>query len=81
MSCPIAEALKDPLTYYKKMSRNTDHPLDTILSEELPEGKLICNGTGGTPDWHRHMENHGPRSEAYAAYNFVMSSSGEVINV
>lgn len=81
MACPIAEALRDPLAYYKKMPKYTGPPLEEILRKELPEGKLICNGAGSTVDWHRFVLAHGPGSEAYAVYNIVMSGSGDVINV
>lgn len=81
MSCPIAEAIRDPLAHYKKMPRYTGPPLEEILSKKLPEGKLLCNEAGSTVDWHRHVKEHGPGPEAYAAYNIVMSGSGDVINV
>lgn len=78
MSCPIAEALRDPLAHYKKMPKCTTYTLDEILSKKLPDGKLICNEIGGTVDWHRFVLAHDPGSEAYAVYNLAMCEFEEI---
>jgi hypothetical protein len=72
MACQIAEALRDPLAYYRKMPKYTVYSLSSILSEELPAGKLLCNEVGSTVDWHRFVLAHDPGSEAYAVYNLAM---------
>lgn len=78
MSCQIAEALKDPLAYYRSMPKYTGPPLEEILSKKLPEGKLVCNEIGGNVDWHRFVLAHDPGSEAYAVYNLAMCEFEEI---
>lgn len=72
MVCSIAEALKDPLTHYKNLPKYTGLPLKDILSKDLPESKVLCRESVGSIDWHRHMQQRGPKSEQYVVYNVAM---------
>lgn len=78
MSCPIAEAIRDPLTYWKNQPRYTGPSIEEIISKKLPDSKVLCRATG-TPDWHRFMHEHGLKSDSYALYNQVMVEFEESI--
>jgi hypothetical protein len=54
----------------KAEGRRESYSLETLLSEEIPEGKTICNKE--ETNWHRHVELNGPGPEAYAAYNIAV---------
>lgn len=47
------------------------YSLDSILSKDLPEGKLYVEENISVY-WHRHVKQHGPGPEAYALYNLAM---------
>lgn len=71
MSCPIAEALRDPLSYYKKNRIKSDFSLESLLSKDLLEGKLYVE-ENPVLDRHRHVQEHRPGPEAYAGYTAAL---------
>lgn len=52
--------------------------IESIVRKELPEGKLYVEDNLSTV-WHRHVEQHGPKPEAYAAYTIALMDLEERI--
>lgn len=61
----------------KAEGRREPYSLDSLLREELPEGKTICNKED-VKHWHQFMLAHDPGSEAYAVYNLTMCEFEEI---
>jgi hypothetical protein len=49
-----------------------------ISREEIPEGKIYVEDTVST-QWHRHVERHGPKPEAYVRYTFALIRLEELL--
>lgn len=67
----------DTMTMAMRLGMST-HKLEHIANKKLPEGKLYVEDNLSTV-WHRHVEQHGPKPEAYAAYNIAVIESEERI--
>lgn len=67
----------DILTVTKQV-RPTSCRLEAIVSKEIPEGKLYVEDNTST-DWHRHVEQHGPKPEAYARYTLALIALEETL--
>lgn len=52
--------------------------LEAIVSKKLPERKIYVEDNLST-HWHRHVEQHGPKPEAYAVYTIALMASEERI--
>lgn len=66
------------IRYYEQCLATGGYKLDESVSKKLPEGKIYVEDNLST-QWHRHVEQHGPRPEAYAAYTTALMASEERI--
>ncbi len=48
------------------------YSLDSTLSKDLLEGKPYVEKESTSIQWHRHVQENGPKPEAYALYNITM---------
>lgn len=60
----------DTLTMVQRLGMST-YKLESICSEDIPEGKIYVEDRMST-EWHRHVEQHGPKPEAYARYTLAL---------
>ena len=52
--------------------------LEDIVSKELPDGKLYMEESPSTI-WHRHVQENGPKPEAYVAYTLALIDLEETL--
>lgn len=62
--------------YYEQCLVTGGYKLDTAVSKLLPEGEIYVEDNLST-QWHRHVEQHGPKPEAYAAYTIALMALEE----
>lgn len=72
MTCQIAVVLEDPLVYWRNRPRYIGPSLGELISKEILGNNLYVEEPNFNRDWHRHVEEHGPRPQAYVLYNLAM---------
>lgn len=63
---------------YKKRQCQHLYYMRKKVREKLPEGKLYVEDNMST-QWHRHVQQHGPKPEAYARYTYALIMLEELL--
>lgn len=62
----------------KAEGRREPYSLDSILSKQILDGKLYVEERPSV-NWHRYVQENGPKSEAYVGYTLALIDLEETL--